>query len=97
MPLPSWALIVIAAWFVLFGGYRIFVAIRSRNEGGDDSAPRGLFGAGWRRHLGFGVFYIAAGAYLIAIALGHGDFTALQSEDDVPLPPAPAENVTVGR
>lgn len=97
MPLPSWAVFAIAAWLFLFGSYRIRLGLRERRAQGGESAPRGLFGPKWIMHLAFGVFYIAAGAYMALLAFGYGAPGGLSGGDDVPLPPAPAEHVGVDR
>ena len=98
MPLPPWALFVIAAWLILFGSFRIAVFFRARRRGEDDAQARGAFSLGVRRHLVFGLFYIVAGAYLVIIGFGYGAPSAMSATDDVPLPPPPAaDHVPVDR
>lgn len=95
MPLPPWALHAIAGLLLLFGTYRIAVALRARRRGDDADAPRGLFAMGWRRDLLFGVFYLVAGAYFVAVGFGYGVPTSEGAGDDVPLPAPPSEHLRV--
>ncbi len=87
MPVPTWALFAISAWLLLFGAFRIAIAVRGRRrerEGGD--APRSIFALTWRRHLIFGVFYILVGAYVAVMAFGYGIPGAMQPDEPVSLP-----------
>ena len=100
MPLPPWALFAIAAWLLLFGSFRIIVALRGRrrsgeDQSGEDQAGRGILALSWRRHLVFGVFYLLVGLYLVVMGFGYGVPTALAPSEPIPLPAERSEQLVI--
>ena len=95
MSVPPWSLFAIAAWLLLFGAFRIGVGLRGRRQQAENDAPRGLLALSWRRHVVFGVFYLAVGGYLVIMGLGYGVPTAMQADEPVSLPPQRADHLVV--
>ena len=85
MQIPRWVVFLVAAWVLLFGGYRLSIAFRRRGKktaADDDERPnfqkRGLWAQSSRRHILFGLLYVVLGSYLVAMGLGYGiNFRAL--------------------
>jgi len=72
MVLPRWLVFVLAAWVVVFGVYRLWVAFR--REGGDDKTPHwrqvSVFGRTKRAHAIYGIAYLLLGGMLLATGFG---------------------------
>ena len=63
--LPAWIVGAVAALVILFGGFRIKLAFRSKEEEQAARQRGGLFGYGRRTHVLFGVVYILMGVLLL--------------------------------
>src|SRR5262249_12085948 len=63
--LPAWTVAAGAALIILFGGCRIKLAFRSREEEQAARQRGGLFGYGRRTHVLFGIVYILMGVLLL--------------------------------
>jgi hypothetical protein len=68
--LPLWLVVTIGSLVVLFGLYRLRLALRSREEHERASARGGLYGYSRQRQLLYGLVYIVLGALLLAGAFG---------------------------
>jgi len=68
--LPRWLLLLVAAWVIAFGIFRIVVALRPRPTDGPNFMRKGMYGRGPRTHALFGAIYLALGGVLIATAFG---------------------------
>lgn len=71
MTVPPWLTFLIAGMVILFGVYRLSIALRHRDDSEYSLRRKGLYGLPRRRHLLFGVLYLVLGALLIAGALGY--------------------------
>jgi len=68
MHLPPWLTFTCAAMVILWGLYRISLALRS--DRAQQRAPKGLFAMARRTHLLIGLVYVLLGAGLMAIGMG---------------------------
>ena len=68
--IPLWLTLPVAGMVILFGGYRIKLAFRSREEDAQARKKRGLYGLSRRSHALIGVVYLILGAYLLLMAAG---------------------------
>ena len=72
MVLPTWLVFILAAWVLVFGGYRLWVAFR--RDGDDTTKPHwsqvSVFGRTKRAHLIYGSIYFLAGVMLVASGFG---------------------------
>jgi hypothetical protein len=75
MNLPSWVVFLVAAWVIVFGGYRIVIGIRSPKDDEAAQQRKGMFGMSRRTHLLVGIIYLVLGTFLILSALGYRPFT----------------------
>ncbi len=74
LQIPRWLVFLVAAWVIVFGIFRIYVAIQ-RGKPEDPERPnfrrKGLYAQSPKRHIVFGVLYVALGGVLIAMGLGY--------------------------
>ena len=87
MRIPVWLTLGVAALVVLFGLYRIRLAMRADKPapGGDAEPdatdlkprPRGIYNMSRRSHLFVGLIYLLLGAALIATSFGFNPFGGL--------------------
>ncbi len=71
MPLPRWLVFAVAAWVIIFGIYRLWLAFKKPPSPDDPNFHRkGLFAATPRRHFLLGVIYLILGAYLVMAGFG---------------------------
>jgi hypothetical protein len=69
--IPVWLALVVAAFVVVFGAYRIKLGLTMSPDQEEAAKKRGgLYGMGKRFHLFIGVIYILMGAALTAMAFG---------------------------
>lgn len=71
MTVPPWLTFLIAGMVILFGVYRLSMALRARDDGDHSLRRKGLYALPRRRHLLYGLVYLILGAMLIAGALGY--------------------------
>lgn len=75
MRIPVWLTLGIAALVIIFGLYRIRIALtRSGEDEAKAKAKGGLYSMGKRTHLFVGVIYLLLGAGLIATTYGFNPF-----------------------
>jgi hypothetical protein len=69
---PRWLVFLVAAWVIIFGLFRIYVALRPRPRApeGPNFMRRGLYARTPRSHILFGVLYLVLGGFLIATGFG---------------------------
>ena len=70
MTLPTWVTFLVAAVVMLFGGYRIWLAMRTEAAEERARQKRGLYSLPRRTHFLFGLLYLVLGGFLIAAGLG---------------------------
>jgi hypothetical protein len=68
--LPAWLVIAVGAIVVVFGVFRLRLALRSAKEQEEAKQKGGLFSYPRRTHGLFGIVYILMGFLLIIGALG---------------------------
>jgi hypothetical protein len=68
--LPVWLVVLVGSVVILFGLFRVKLAMRSREEEANARGKGGLFGYPRRTHILFGVVYMAMGVLLILGAMG---------------------------
>lgn len=101
MRIPVWLTLVIAALVIIFGVYRIHMALTRTPEQQAKAKERGgLYAMGKRTHLLVGIVYLLLGAGLTATAFGWNPFgksigpsTEKPAKDQAPaklVPSAPA-------
>ena len=73
MRLPVWIVFVVAAWVILFGTYRLYLAFKRTPEG--EKKRGGLYGMPKRTHAIIGVLYLVLGTFLLLSAFGIRLFT----------------------
>jgi hypothetical protein len=72
--IPVWLTLGVAALVIFFGGYRILLSFRSKDEDQRARARGGLFGMGRRTQFLIGVVYILLGSGLVATTFGWNPF-----------------------
>jgi hypothetical protein len=85
MRIPVWLTLGVAALVVVFGLYRIRLAMRAEKPAADadpDAAdlkprPRGIYNMSRRSHLFVGIIYLLLGGALIATSFGFNPFGSL--------------------
>jgi hypothetical protein len=77
MHIPIWLTLGVAALVIIFGVYRIRIAMRT-DEADSRARPRkGLYAMGRRTHLLVGIVYLLLGAGLLVTAFGWNPFGGL--------------------
>ena len=71
---PLWLTVLVAAVVIIFGLYRLRLALRSDAEDEKARAGKGLYALPRRTHLLFGILYLLLGAFVIATGLGYRPF-----------------------
>jgi hypothetical protein len=83
--IPVWLTLGIAAVVIIFGAYRVYLAMRPVDE---NAAPRrGLYSMSKRAHLVVGIIYLLLGAGLVSTSFGFNPFGGPAAGDD----PAPSK------
>ena len=78
MRIPVWLTLGVAALVILFGVYRIHIAITRKGEADERAKARGgLYAMGRRTHFLIGIVYLLLGAGLIATSFGWNPFGGL--------------------
>lgn len=72
MLIPRWVTFFVAGAVIVFGLFRIVMAMRTDPE--TLAQRKGLYGRPRRTHVLFGVVYLLLGAFLIASAFGYNPF-----------------------
>ncbi len=72
---PIWLTFLVAGVVILFGGYRLKMAMRSKEEDEKARAQKGLYSLPRRTHVLFGILYLLLGVFLIAGAFGFRPFS----------------------
>jgi hypothetical protein len=87
--IPVWLTLAVAALVIIFGLYRIRIALtRSDEAEAKARSRRGLYAMSKRAHLFIGVIYLLLGAGLIATSFGWNPFGGSIGRD----PDAPAKD-----
>lgn len=68
--LPVWLVVLVGSVVIVFGLFRMKLAMRSREDEASARAKGGLYGYPRRTHILFGVVYMAMGVFLILGAIG---------------------------
>jgi hypothetical protein len=68
--IPLWLTLLVAGMVILFGGYRIKLAFRSKEADEAARKKKGLYGLPRRTHALIGGLYVILGVYLILGAFG---------------------------
>ena len=75
MRIPVWLTLGVAAVVIIFGLYRIRIAlVRTDEQEAQAKAKGGLYSMSKRTHLFVGIVYLALGAGLIATSFGWNPF-----------------------
>jgi hypothetical protein len=77
MHIPIWLTLGVAALVIIFGVYRIRIAMRTDEQDSRARPRRGLYAMGRRTHLLVGIVYLLLGAGLLATAFGWNPFGGL--------------------
>jgi hypothetical protein len=86
MRIPVWLTLGVAALVVVFGLYRVRLAMRADKPAAPDDNPenadlkpraRGIYNMSRRSHLFVGIIYLLLGAALIATSFGFNPFGGL--------------------
>ena len=72
---PIWLTFLVATMVIIFGLYRIKMALRSAEEDEKARAKKGLYSLPRRTHVLFGILYLLLGVFLIAGAFGFRPFS----------------------
>jgi hypothetical protein len=68
--LPVWLVVLVGSVVILFGLFRLKLALRSKEDEDKARVRGGLYGYPRRTHILFGVVYMTMGVFLILGALG---------------------------
>ena len=84
---PQWLTLTVAAMVILFGAYRISLALKKPTA--EDKERRSLMGGGFyrmspRAHIAVGIIYLALGGALIATSFGWSPFGSSASSEPAP-------------
>jgi hypothetical protein len=87
MRVPVWLTLGIAGLVVIFGVYRLRLAMRA--DTASDQPKKGLYAMGKRTHLLIGIVYLLLGGALVATSFGWNPFAGEKSSPPAhPNPPA---------
>jgi drug/metabolite transporter superfamily protein YnfA len=94
---PQWLTLAVAGLVILFGSYRLWLALKKPDPAGTER--RSLMGGGFyrmspRMHFAVGIIYLALGGALIATSFGWSPFSSSEPEQTGPKftkPPVPIE------
>jgi hypothetical protein len=81
MHIPIWLTLGVALLVIVFGVYRIRIAMRSDEEDARAKSRKGLYAMGRRTHLLVGIVYLLLGAGLVATAFGWNPFAGMIGPD----------------
>ena len=81
MHIPIWLTLGVALLVIVFGVYRIRIAMRSDEEDARAKTRKGLYAMGRRTHLLVGIVYLLLGAGLTATAFGWNPFAGMIGPD----------------
>jgi hypothetical protein len=70
MRVPQWLSLLVAAWVIIFGLYRIKLAMDPRQDQKRAEGKKGLFALPRRTHALLGVLYLLLGTALVATSFG---------------------------
>src|SRR5450432_849812 len=70
MRLPQWLTLLVAAWVIVFGLYRIKLAMDPKQALKKAEGKKGLFALGRRTQALVGVIYLLLGGALVATSFG---------------------------
>lgn len=100
MRVPVWLTLGIAALVLIFGVYRIRLALRSDTDNEKAKARKGLYAMGRRTHLLIGVVYLLLGGALVAVSFGWNPFggafgpkTEVPAKDRMPSKSIPIDSL----
>ncbi len=71
MQIPRWLVFIVAAWVIIFGVFRIYLAVQGRKPADPGVRKRGLAAQSSRRNTLFGGLYLLLGSVLIAMGFGY--------------------------
>jgi hypothetical protein len=91
MRVPQWLTLGVAAFVIVFGVYRLWLARQPREAQQRASGRRGLFGQARSTQALLGVVYLMLGAALIATSFGWNPLGGLFAPAPTAPPTAPAD------
>ena len=91
MRVPQWLSLLVAAWVIVFGLYRIKLALDPKQDDKKAEGKKGLFAMARRTQALLGVIYLLLGGALVATSFG---WNPLSSVTEAPAK-APAERPSI--
>src|SRR5262249_27041936 len=77
MRVPQWLTLLVAAWVIIFGLYRLWLARDPAQDKKREEGKKGLFAMRRRTHALIGIVYILLGIMLIATSFGWNPLSGL--------------------
>jgi hypothetical protein len=91
MRVPQWLSLLVAAWVILFGAYRLKLAFDPHTDERRAEGKKGIFAMKRRTQGLLGFIYVLLGAALIATSFGWNPFEGVITPDEPKTAPAPVK------
>jgi hypothetical protein len=93
MRVPQWLSLLVAGWVIVFGIYRIKLALDPKQDLKRDEGKKGLFAMPRRTQALLGIVYLLLGSALVATSFGWNPLASATA----PTTNAPAKSIPVSR
>ncbi len=96
MRVPQWLSLLVAAWVIVFGVYRIKLALDPRTDERRAEGKKGIFVMQRRTQALLGAIYLLLGAALVATSFGWTPISSVTAPS-TDAPKKPATSIEVGK
>jgi hypothetical protein len=86
MRVPQWLSLLVAAWVILFGLYRLKLAFDPHTDERRAEGKKGIFAMKRRTQGLLGFIYVLLGAALVATSFGWNPLSGMTDEQSAPAP-----------
>jgi|GEM_PF-2800464 len=97
MEIPQWLMLVIAGLVILFGAYRMFLAVAGPSNEERAKHRRGMLAMSRRSHALVAALYFIVGALLLASSFGFSPFLKKSADPTAPVKPGPGSALPLTR
>jgi hypothetical protein len=81
MRVPQWLSLLVAAWVIVFGVYRIKIALDPKTDERRAAGKKGIFAMQRRTQALLGVIYLLLGGALVATSFGWNPISSVTAPD----------------
>ena len=91
MRVPQWLSLLVAAWVIVFGAYRIKLALDPRTDERRAEGKKGIFVMQRRTQALLGAIYLLLGGALVATSFGWNPLSSVTAPDTSAKKPSTVE------